>query len=150
MRSQPHETTLEPGDYVVFCSDGIIETANTDEGIFGFEQTAVATIKKACAEALIDRLIGVAQDSAGDEPQGDDMTCVVLRVLYRHKTDGQITTRWRYVLIHLTQRLRSVFSVCSLKRSTELCFVTLLANLGQSSLWTCDGLPLFFCFLYRL
>jgi serine phosphatase RsbU (regulator of sigma subunit) len=36
---------LEAGDYVVFCSDGIIETANTDEGIFGFEQTAVATIK---------------------------------------------------------------------------------------------------------
>jgi hypothetical protein len=58
---------LEAGDYVVFCSDGIIETANTDEGIFGFEQTAVATIKKACAEALIDRLIGVAQDSAGDD-----------------------------------------------------------------------------------
>ena len=34
------ETVLEPGDYVVFCSDGIIEAANTEEDIFGFEQTA--------------------------------------------------------------------------------------------------------------
>ena len=66
------------------CSDGIIEAANTEEDIFGFEQTA-ETIRAGCAEglsaeALIDRLVGVVQDFAGDEPQGDDMTCVVLRV----------------------------------------------------------------------
>jgi len=78
------EVPLEPGDYVVFCSDGIIEAANTDEGIFGFEQTA-ETIRAGCAEGLsaeglIDRLIGAVQEFAGDEPQGDDMTCVALRV----------------------------------------------------------------------
>ncbi len=77
------ETSLEKGDYFVFCSDGIIEAANADEDIFGFEQTA-ETIRKACsdglsAEALIDRLIGAVQAFAGDTPQGDDMTCVVLR-----------------------------------------------------------------------
>ena len=77
-------TTLRSGDYLVFCSDGIIETGNTDEEIFGFEQTA-ETIRAGCseglsAEALIDRLIGAVQAFAGDEPQGDDMTCVVLRV----------------------------------------------------------------------
>ena len=32
------------------------------------------------ATLLIDRLIGAVQAFAGDEPQGDDMTCVVLRV----------------------------------------------------------------------
>jgi len=32
------------------------------------------------AEALIDRLIGTVQDFAGDAPQGDDMTVVVLKV----------------------------------------------------------------------
>jgi serine phosphatase RsbU (regulator of sigma subunit) len=78
------ETSLEMGDYIVFCSDGIIETTNAQEDMFGFEQTAEA-IQKACAEglsaeALIDRLIGLVQEFAGDEPQGDDMTCVVLRV----------------------------------------------------------------------
>ena len=78
------ETALELGDYVVFCSDGIIEAANIEEEIFGFEQTA-ATIRAGCAEglsaeALIDRLIGAVQAFAGDEVQGDDMTCVVVRV----------------------------------------------------------------------
>jgi len=78
------ETSLETGDYIVFCSDGIIEAANTDEGIFGFEQTA-ETIRAGCgdslsAEVLIDRLVGAVQAFAGDKPQGDDMTCVVLRV----------------------------------------------------------------------
>ena len=78
------ETGLEMGDYIVFCSDGIIEAGNADEEIFGFEETA-ETIRTGCAEglsaeALIDRLIGAVQGFAGDEPQGDDMTCVVLRV----------------------------------------------------------------------
>ena len=78
------ETGLETGDYVVFCSDGLIEAANAREEIFGFEQTA-ETIRTGCAEGLsaeglIDRLIGAVQVFASDEPQGDDMTCVVLRV----------------------------------------------------------------------
>ena len=78
------ETALQEGDYVVFCSDGIIEAGNADEDIFGFEQTA-ETIREGCAEGLsaevlIDRLIGAVQAFAGDEPQGDDMTCVVLKV----------------------------------------------------------------------
>ena len=77
-------TDLQSGDYVIFCSDGIVEAANSTEDIFGFEQTA-ATIRTGCTEglsatALIDRLIGAVQDFAGDQPQGDDMTCVVIRV----------------------------------------------------------------------
>ena len=78
------ETALETGDCIVFCSDGISEAVNGQEEMFGFEQTA-ETIRAGCAEglsaeALIDRLIGAVKDFAGDEPQGDDMTCVVLRV----------------------------------------------------------------------
>jgi len=77
------ETNLEMGDYIVFCSDGIIEAQNDLEEMFGFERTE-ATIQMACteglsAEALIDRLIGKVQEFTGDEPQGDDMTCVALR-----------------------------------------------------------------------
>jgi serine phosphatase RsbU (regulator of sigma subunit) len=78
------ETGMEKGDYIVFCSDGIIEAANSDEETFGFEQAA-ETIREGCkeslsAEALIDRLIGAVQAFAGSVAQGDDMTCVVLRV----------------------------------------------------------------------
>jgi len=78
------EVLLEPGDRIVFCSDGIIEAENTDGELFGFEQ-ATETIRHACAEglsaeALIDRLIDAVKSFAGDAPQGDDMTVVVLRV----------------------------------------------------------------------
>ena len=78
------EVQLEPGDRIIFCSDGIAEAANGQEEIFGFERTA-ETIRQGCAEglpaeALIDHLIGAVQDFAGNAPQGDDMTVVVLRV----------------------------------------------------------------------
>ena len=78
------EQPLSPGDYLIFCSDGLIEAANADEEIYGFEQTA-ETIRQACAdglsaEALIDHLVSEIQTFVGDEPQGDDMTCVALRV----------------------------------------------------------------------
>ena len=68
----------------MFCSDGIVETANEREDLFGFERT-METIRAGCAdglssEALIDRLIDTVQGFAGNEPQGDDMTCVVLKV----------------------------------------------------------------------
>ena len=78
------EITLEPGDRIIFCSDGLIETANEQEEIFGYEQM-VEAIRKACvaglaSEALIDELVRQVQDFSGGVPQGDDMTCVALRV----------------------------------------------------------------------
>jgi serine phosphatase RsbU (regulator of sigma subunit) len=45
------EASLEAGDYIVFCSDGIIEAANANEEMFGFEQTE-ETIREGCSEDL--------------------------------------------------------------------------------------------------
>ena len=45
------EAALDPGDYIVFCSDGIIEGANPAGDIFGFEQTT-ETIRAGCVEGL--------------------------------------------------------------------------------------------------
>ena len=78
------ETGLNSGDYVVFCSDGIIEMSDPSGEFFGFERTA-ETIRQACAEGLsaegvIDRLISAVKAFASDTPQGDDITVVVLRV----------------------------------------------------------------------
>jgi two-component system, sensor histidine kinase LadS len=78
------EIALAPGDRIVLCSDGLVEAANGQEEIFGFEQIAEA-IRQGCAEDLsaadlIDRLFTEVQAFAGDVPQGDDMTCVVLTV----------------------------------------------------------------------
>jgi serine phosphatase RsbU (regulator of sigma subunit) len=37
-------------------------------------------LRELSTEGLIERQFGAVQVFAGDEPQGDDMTCVVLRV----------------------------------------------------------------------
>ena len=78
------ETQLSPGDYLVLYSDGIPETVNAEDGMFGFEATA-ATVQAACkegasAEEVIEGLMGAARAFAGEEAQADDMTCVVVRV----------------------------------------------------------------------
>ena len=72
------------GDRLVFCSDGVIEAENTIGEQFGFERTREA-IHKACeeglsAEAAIDRILEAVDAFTGDALQGDDMTCVILRV----------------------------------------------------------------------
>ena len=52
--------------------------------MFGYERT-IETVREACAEGigaeeLVDRLMSKAREFAGEEPQADDMTCVVVRV----------------------------------------------------------------------
>ena len=79
------ETQLEAGDYLVFCSDGIVEAANAQGEQFGYDR-ATEAVREACAkglsgEATIDRLIRVAERFREGEPQEDDTTCVVVRVL---------------------------------------------------------------------
>ena len=78
------EAQLEPGDRVIFCSDGIIEAENSEEKMFGFERTA-ETIRKGCsqdlsAHQLLDYIISELKTFTGDTPQGDDQTVVVLAV----------------------------------------------------------------------
>ena len=75
---------LETGDYLVFCSDGIMESASTTGEIFGYERTA-NVVHRCCAralgaDALIGELFAAVQRFAAGEPQEDDMTCMVLRV----------------------------------------------------------------------
>jgi len=78
------EVPLEPGDRVLFCSDGIVEMGNADGEFFGFERTA-ETIRQGClddlsAEGLIDRLVDAARGFAAGASQEDDMTCIVVRI----------------------------------------------------------------------
>ena len=78
------EVQLEPGDRVVFCSDGIVEATNPQEEMFTFEQTA-EVIRQGCleglaAEVLLEHLFGRVKAFTGTAEQGDDMTVVVLQV----------------------------------------------------------------------
>ena len=78
------EQGLGSGDYIVLHSDGFSEAANAEEQLFGFDRT-MDVIRQGCSEGLspeelIDRLIAEVKAFAGDEPQADDMTCVVVKV----------------------------------------------------------------------
>ena len=78
------DVQLEPGDRIVFCSDGIIEAEHPENGLFGFERT-MEVVRQGCveglnAEGLIERLIGSVKSFSEDGKQEDDITVVVLRV----------------------------------------------------------------------
>jgi phosphoserine phosphatase RsbU/P len=59
--------TLEPGDLLVLYTDGVVEAENLQREEYGEE-----------------RLRDVLRLAGGVAPQGDDLTCFVLR--YRGKT----------------------------------------------------------------
>ena len=85
MTCQVVDIQLVSGDWIVFCSDGIIEAMNASGELFGYDRTE-EMIRKACGEGLfaertIDRILGEVNSFRGDASQSDDMTLVVMRVL---------------------------------------------------------------------
>ena len=75
---------FQPGDYLILCSDGIVEAENGSGELFGFDRTA-EIIRRGCldglsAEALIDHIIAETLSFTGDTPQGDDRTIIVVRL----------------------------------------------------------------------
>ena len=81
---EAHEVQLAEGDYLILHSDGFSEATDADEEQFGFQRTA-EVIRQGCSEGLspeelIEQLIREVEAFAGDEPQADDMTCVVIRM----------------------------------------------------------------------
>ena len=76
------EINLDPGDRVVFCSDGIIEAENGIEEMFGFERTAEAISRAAGlgtgSKEFIEHLLSEVDAFCGNAEQGDDQTIIVL------------------------------------------------------------------------
>jgi len=74
--------TLEPGDIVVFHSDGIAETANSEGQFFGTERVRklVEEQHELNAADLADRVVREVEWFAQGAPPADDRTLVVLKV----------------------------------------------------------------------
>ena len=74
---------LAPGESIFLFTDGINEAANGAGEQFGDERLARAITLRRGAEpqAAVDAAIGAVQVWAGDEPQSDDITAMV--VVYR-------------------------------------------------------------------
>jgi sigma-B regulation protein RsbU (phosphoserine phosphatase) len=73
--------TLEPGDLVVICSDGVTEARNAAGEEFGRERMieAMAGCHGAKPDAVLERLFGAVRTFSQGTPQGDDITGLVLR-----------------------------------------------------------------------
>jgi sigma-B regulation protein RsbU (phosphoserine phosphatase) len=82
-RYQQAEVQLEPGDLLLFYTDGISEAENPTEEEWG--EAALIAAARACREQaameMITRIMAAADTFAAGAPQHDDMTLVVARVI---------------------------------------------------------------------
>ncbi|MBK7216772.1 MAG: SpoIIE family protein phosphatase [Candidatus Promineofilum sp.] len=81
----PDEQTcsLEPGDFVVFFTDGITEARNGDGGFFDDEglEAVVRSQSWSSAEELVSAIVSAVDTFAAGAAQADDFTVVVLQRL---------------------------------------------------------------------
>jgi len=71
---------LSPGDSVVFYTDGIVETMNAKNEIYGFDRLlkVVAEAGSMSANLLHKEILDSIKEFAGDAPQHDDLTVIVV------------------------------------------------------------------------
>ena len=73
--------TLSPGDTLILYTDGVSEAMNSEGEEFGVErlQEIFAGRPPATAREANEAILQAVSDFAGDTPQSDDVTCLVLR-----------------------------------------------------------------------
>jgi len=74
---------LEPGDKVVFYTDGIVEAMNEQEEMFGFDRllNVVKNSQAKTAESLMEEIKSNVNEFAGNAPQHDDITIIVIQAV---------------------------------------------------------------------
>ncbi|MBI3663564.1 MAG: PP2C family protein-serine/threonine phosphatase [Acidobacteria bacterium] len=77
-----YSVQLEPGEAVLFCTDGIPDARNPQGDDFGLERVLAVCEShvRADADALLDRLFAEVDAFTGDDLPHDDMTAIVLKV----------------------------------------------------------------------
>ncbi len=84
MSYEEKETILEPGERVLFYSDGLVEAHNPQREMFGFPRLMTLLAEQAGAAEVIDFLLKQLADFTGPEwEQEDDVTLVTLQRLER-------------------------------------------------------------------
>ena len=73
---------LESGDTIVLLTDGITESADGDDAVFGTEGALefVRSVQESSAGELVEGLYRAARTFAGGGPQIDDITSVICKV----------------------------------------------------------------------
>ena len=81
-RYDQYSTLLEPGDAVLFLTDGLIEAHDRERDEFGVSRVMeiCAEHLHSTAEALLARLFSAVDDFTGHTAQQDDITAALLKV----------------------------------------------------------------------
>ena len=73
--------SIGPGDVIIMYTDGVTESINTTEELFGEERLG-AIIRKSAhlpAQEILNRILSGVQEFTGDMPQFDDITLLVIK-----------------------------------------------------------------------
>jgi sigma-B regulation protein RsbU (phosphoserine phosphatase) len=78
---QQETVSLNSGDVLIAYSDGITDAANASNQPFGAEQlvSLIGEYRNERSSALIERIVDGVNVHAGDTPQFDDLTVVVIK-----------------------------------------------------------------------
>ncbi len=78
---QKHEITLQPGDALMLMSDGFPERFNENGEIFDYERvkSVFAEVAHRSPKEIIDHFVRTGDAWAGNHPQNDDVTFVVIK-----------------------------------------------------------------------
>jgi serine phosphatase RsbU (regulator of sigma subunit)/anti-sigma regulatory factor (Ser/Thr protein kinase) len=80
MSYEEHEVTIDPGENILFYSDGLVEAHNPRREMFGFPQLQALLTKDSGKESLIDFLLRELKSFTGiGWEQEDDMTLLTLQ-----------------------------------------------------------------------
>jgi sigma-B regulation protein RsbU (phosphoserine phosphatase) len=82
-RFEDRTVQLEPGDIVLFYTDGVVESQNESQEIFGRDRLGQFLLgnQGRTSSAVLQALDATLAAFRGDRPFGDDVTCIALRVL---------------------------------------------------------------------
>jgi sigma-B regulation protein RsbU (phosphoserine phosphatase) len=72
---------MEPGDLLIIFSDGITEAMNSENQELGEKKLRdiISDYKNADPKFIIDKIISATRAHAGDTPQSDDMTLLIIK-----------------------------------------------------------------------
>ena len=76
---------IEPGDILVLYTDGITESINSREEMFGEERlkSVVRMHARDSAQEILEHILEMVGSFSGDEPQYDDITLMVIKGIIR-------------------------------------------------------------------
>jgi serine phosphatase RsbU (regulator of sigma subunit) len=84
---EEYETTIEPGESLIFYSDGLVEAHNSRREMFGFARLKSLLDEQSAGVSLIDTLLDELERFTGDEwEQEDDVTLVALHRAVIHES----------------------------------------------------------------